>query len=456
MFAHHDGVVDDDAEHHDQREQCHHVDGLTRRQHRRQRRHHRDRNSHRDPQRDGAVEEGEEHRHHQQEPAETVAQKKVYAVAYRLRRDIVLLHRHARRQVRREFGEDVVDDLQEFEGVVARRALDMQLDRRRAAHRGGRLAGAERVADPRYLAEENALTVGAGADFHFRELRRIGAQAETAYLELARAGGAAGWKVAAAAGDGGGDVVQRRVQPQQRFRRDFDEDLLVARAERRHPVDAAGEQRLADALGARLQHRLRVGARDDDARHGVVEDDAPDDRAFGAFGQGRRLRDDVLDLRQAGLKVRARVELDDQPAGAFARRPAHLLHFGDGAKAGFERRDDAGVDIRRRRPGPDDRHRHQVELEIGEELGVVTRNRQEPGDDDDQHEQVGRCRVTREEPDRAARRHRATTLRPDPISARRVVATASPSSSAPVARTVPPSRATTSTSRAVRRPSTTA
>ena len=456
VFAHHDGVVDDDAEHHDQREQRHHVDRLIRRKHRRQRRHHRHRDAHRDPQGDGAVEEDEEHREHQQQPPEAVAQKEVYAVVDGLRRDVVLFDRHARRQFRREFGERAVDDLREFEGVVPRRALDVQFDRAGAVDRSGRLAGVERVADLRDVAEEDALAVAPGADFHIGELRGAGAEAEAAYLELARAGGVARRKVAAAAGDGGGDVARRRVQPEQRLRRDFDEDFLVARAEHRHPVDAARQQRLADALGARLQHRLRVIAGDRHPRHGVVEGDALHDGAFGALGQGRRLCDDVLDFRQAGLDIRARLELDNEPPRPLARGSAHLLRPGDGAKAGFERRDDGGVDIGGAGPRPDDGDRRQIEVEIGEELGVVAVDRDDPGDDGDQHEEVGRGRVAREEPDRAAGRHCATTFRPGPISVRRVTAMASPSSSAPATRTVPPSRATASTSRASRRPSTTA
>lgn len=60
-------------------------------------------------------------------------------------------------------------------------------------------------------------------------------------------------------------------------------------------------------------------------------------------------------------------------------------------------------------------------------------------------------------PQRAGHRHGAAqTLRPGAISLRRVAATASPSASAPVASTSPPSRPTTRTSRGSRRSSTTA
>ena len=245
VLADDNGVVDDDADHHDQREQADHVDRLAGGQHHRQRRHHRHRDAHRHPQRDAAVEEQEKRADDQHQAAEAVAQQKVDALLDEAGAEVELLHAQARRQARAQLGEGIGDDRRQLERVVADRALDMQLDRRLAVEKRNRRRLFRRIADAGDITEPHLLTAAQRPHLDVAQGLGIAAAAEAANLQLGGTGGIARGQVLAAGVDRPRDVLERQVELEQGGLADLHPHFRIAGTEQGDLVDAVGEKLVA-------------------------------------------------------------------------------------------------------------------------------------------------------------------------------------------------------------------
>ena len=111
MLPHHDGVIDNDAQCHDQGEQADHVDALTGPEHDRPGGEDRHGDAHRDPEGDPAGQKDEQDDQHQNEAAETVAQQQVDAVGNQRCLNVVLPDLDVRWQRSLQFVKEGVDDV---------------------------------------------------------------------------------------------------------------------------------------------------------------------------------------------------------------------------------------------------------------------------------------------------------------------------------------------------------
>ena len=89
VLAHDDGVIDDDPEHHDQRKQRHHVDGLPRGVHEADGGEHCHRNTGGDPECDPGIEKQEQDCDDDQQAAKPVLDQKPDARRQRVRGDFI-------------------------------------------------------------------------------------------------------------------------------------------------------------------------------------------------------------------------------------------------------------------------------------------------------------------------------------------------------------------------------
>ena len=129
MLAHHDGVVHDDADRHDQGEQADHVDRLVGQPHRHHRRRQRNRYADGNPKRHPPVQKQEQDDQHDNQTRRAVRQEQTDAAADQVGLDIVTLKFQVGRQSRLDFLNIFFDLVGKNQRVVRRRALGVQLDR---------------------------------------------------------------------------------------------------------------------------------------------------------------------------------------------------------------------------------------------------------------------------------------------------------------------------------------
>ena len=231
MLADHDGVIDDDADHHDQGEQADHVDRLASRQHHGEGRHHRDRNADRNPQRDATIEKEKQHADHQHQAAQAVAQQQVYALLDQVRLEVELLHAQARWQGGRKLGHGGIDDAGDLQGIFADGALNVQLDGGHAVEQRDGSPLLDRITNGGDIAEQDLLATARGANLDVAKGSRIAAAADTAYLQLCGATGIARGQILAARLHRPRHIRQGEVELQQGSLIYLDPDFAVARTE---------------------------------------------------------------------------------------------------------------------------------------------------------------------------------------------------------------------------------
>ena len=173
-----------------------------------------------------------------------------------------------------------------------------------------------------------------------------------------------------------------------------------------------GGEVVAHPLGDRLEGEL-VGL----TRHGDVHDPEPrqqlGDDGFLGFLRERLDGIDVgLDVVEHAPRVAAEGDLDHHRAGAFVRRGDDLLDAVDALNRLLDADADALLDLFRRRAEVRHLDAHHVELDLGEGLAPDVEHPDQPGDDDEQHQQVGGHRVAREPLDHSV--HRVSAFTPVP------------------------------------------
>ena len=118
VFAHHDGIIHDNAQRYDQPEQRNHVDRQSAQIHQRNRRAHRNGNARRHPECGTRVQEQEQQRHDQPEAHQSVLDQQIESACDRGGAGADQLHAHTRRQARLQLGHNLFDRALDADGVA--------------------------------------------------------------------------------------------------------------------------------------------------------------------------------------------------------------------------------------------------------------------------------------------------------------------------------------------------
>jgi len=249
VLADHDGVIDDDAERHDQREQAQHVDAAAGEIEDEQGRGKGHRDAPGDPERDPPGQEQVEDQHHQHQTAQAVAHQQHDAVAHQLPGGVVDGDLHTRGQRRAGVGEPLLQHLGGLQCVALLGALQGQCHGRLAVDTEPDRAVAGPALDLGNVAQVHPQLVVA-AHRQAGELQRVAALVQAP--ELARtlaAAHRAGRQVTAERGNAVSDVLQTQVELLQLLGVHLDADLLVRQAVDIDLVDATIEQLGLEAAG---------------------------------------------------------------------------------------------------------------------------------------------------------------------------------------------------------------
>ena len=352
MLADHDGVVHDDADGHDEREQAHHVDRLAGQHHYAEGGEQRDGNADRDPEGDPRAQEDEQHQHHQSQPARAVAEQHVDAVVDEFGRIVVVLDDQGRRQRRPHLLEKVIEDARLLQRIGRARPSHLQLDGGVARPVRDSIPLVKAFADGRDVAEVDLGPVLARDDLDLADLFGRSGEAQASDLLVGAGRDDAGGLVGRARADPGRDIAEREVELAQAPLANLDPDLLTPAAEQVDLVDPGGKQTLPDVLGVGPQRRLGERAGDDDIAYVLIEVEAVDDRLLGVLRQSLDPIHGVFDIGQRRIEIRPRLELHDDRADAFHGLCEDALDAVEKTDLRLDCRDDVGIDILGAGAGP--------------------------------------------------------------------------------------------------------
>ena len=226
------------------------------------------------------------------------------------------------------------------------------------------------------------------------------------------------------------DVVDRQVETTQHLRPHFDPDFRVARTGQPDLAHAEVQQIVADALRKALQCGFRKRPGDFDLAHHVRVLELVDDRLFHVRREGRNARECRLDIGQRLRHIEAFLEVNLHFGQAGICNRVDALHVVEEAHLGFDRLDEAVLDVFGARTWPLRGDDDEVERERGDNLPVEFRHAEHAEQQHQHHQQVARDAVRREERDDAAPLavHCLTDTRePGPASRSWVVTMRSPS-----------------------------
>jgi hypothetical protein len=288
-----------------------------------------------------------------------------------------------------------MQDLGGLQGIAGFRPLEQQFHGGLAVHFQEQAVVAGAARDVRHLAQLDA-AAGLGDHRQVAVVARVLAQVDAAHLPLHLAlAHLAGGQVPVGLADARRHLVQGQAQALQFPARHGDGDLLVGQSREVHLVDAPAEQfRLV--LARQLTQFGQAAAGEQHPGDGLVADDAGDFGRLRVLGQVAELVHRLLHLVHGGDGIGAFLELDADGADALAGGGGDVLDAGDGLELLFQGRGDALLHVLGGGAAPLHPHRDEVQVEVGEELDVEPGHGEEPGQHQDQHEQVGRHRVVDE------------------------------------------------------------
>ncbi|CAI8316904.1 MAG: Uncharacterised protein [Rhodospirillaceae bacterium] len=269
VLPHHNGIIDDDPQRQDQREQREHVDRQAQRPHDPQRRSDRHRNTNSDPERRAHVEEQEQEGEHDQHAVERVIAQQQHPAEDQVGADIVVLDGDVGGKGRPDLFEVLADHGLLADGIALRPAPDLQRDGGLALKVDGAAGVGDGFSDLRHVADADHSAVWLGADRRVRDAVGAGFGAQRAHrpLPTQRPGG----QIIGPTGDGGGNVGGGQAQPPKGGFIDLDLDLRIAGALHVDFEQATVQQVVAHALGDGLKPGLRQWPGDQDRRDGVAE-----------------------------------------------------------------------------------------------------------------------------------------------------------------------------------------
>ena len=400
MFAHHDGVVHDDAQRQDQREQRDHVDRHADRVHHRHRRQQRRRDARRDPDRGAGVQKQEQQAQDQPQPHQRIVQKQRQPGRDLFRPRPNQFHRNPLRQGRRQRVDGRLHVLLHADRVARCAALDGHRDRRVAVDEIGHAPVDARVAHLRHVTDGQLRPVGQRGQDQSRDLfggARLGPRAHARYARchVARRRGRGG------SGDGRRDLVQRDVVLHQVGHAQLDQGFGGGQAGDGQPRHPTGVQAVGQVVRDAAQLIQAHGARDHHVGDRVAPGAARDLGVLGALGQVARGGDGGFDLAGGAGHVPARLELQGDAGAALAGLAFGQGHALDRDQRGFQHADHRPVHIIRPGPVPADGHLDLLDDRVGKELRPEARRGIEARHHHHRQQQVGQRGMAHEGADQA-------------------------------------------------------
>ena len=220
-------------------------------------------------------------------------------------------------------------------------------------------------------------------------------------------------QVERAAANGVRDVAQRETQRPQPLERDLDRDLVVAYSGGLHIGDFGQRgERILGTVGEFLQRPLGHIPEEDEADDTLLVGNLGDFRALGAGGEGLDPVDLCLDVVEEPVQVLAQLQFGHDGPAALRRRGSDLLEPFDALDLLLDLEDDRFLDLIRSGAGIGDRDADPVQRDLGKDLLHQRRQREEPGQENEEHQEVGRDTVSRHVGDRSSRLPRAQAVVP--------------------------------------------
>ena len=395
VLAHHDGIVHQHAERHDEGEHGDHVEGAAVQDQNPQAAQQRHHQAHPHPERQPQVHEQPQAEEHQEQALQPVTAQQLQAASDNGR--IVRPHAHGQpgRQLRRLLGDVPAHGVGNDQGVF------LAGPEQGNQHAGGAVEPPdarridESVADPRHLVQRDHGAVRTRQQRQQGELQPGVALPGGAHHDvLRRRLDAASRQVEAAALHHLADFVERQaVAPQARLG-DLDADFVVAGADQTHLRDEFGSQQVvAHPAGHLFQGPFRLLT-----VYGDVDDLAAflelrEARGFRVVGKGVDFLDLGLDVLQHPAVVHARLEPRQHHAGALARLRGDVLDALDALDRLFDLDDDTLLDLLGGGAGEEGLHLDGVEGYAREGLAPEVVGAHTADHDDHDHQQVGRHRI---------------------------------------------------------------
>ena len=420
MFRHHDGVVHDNADAHDQREHADHVESQAQRGHSRHCREEGNGNAHRDPESRPPAQEQVQNRQDQQQAAEAVGEQHVHPLANLVGENVEQLHPEAGRRAGAELFEVGLDRLLGQHRVQSPAAPDVDVDRRVLIDQPRHLSFGRSLVNTGDVFQLQALPRFAGQDFQLTQLGRRAGPPLTANLP----GDALRFQrparqVQAGTGDALGHVIQSEIQAPQGLRRHFHPQLALAQAAHADQADAPLQQCGADFPGVRLQRALAERPGDLDVADHFGGLQQPHQGALNLLRKSRYPRHRRLRVGQRLGHVAAEVEVRHQDGASFKSRGVHPVHVVKQQELPFQRLDYVGFQVLGTGARPGDVNLNLLQREVGHELAVELAQTHQPEQDHQHHQQIAGHLVAGEESQEGVGGHAPATPRSAPGRSRR-------------------------------------
>ena len=397
VLAHHDGVIDDDAERHEEAEHRDHVDTHA---DERQEQHppdERDHHPHHHPEGEPDLEEQREDEEHDEHRHHGVLEQQREAVVVVFRRAAIDADFDSGRQGGREIVENGAHGVGDLEGRLLADAVDLDLHRRFLIELAMEADLFEGVLDARDVGQRDDGPRLRGHDRNLRELlfpllALLETQQDLTGMGLDVAGG----HVLARRLDQLGDVRECQAVLAQAIGGNLDVGDVFERARDLDLRDrGVVEQLIAEALGVLAQGPVVDVAEDADLHDLPLTRLQRDLRVVGVLGERPDAAHGLIDVLVGDVALRARDELDRDRPGPLARRGDDLLDPLNAPDRVLDRQQDARLDFGGRCARVSDGDFHHVERELGLDLLLDVDRGPETADDEQKHEQVRRDGVAR-------------------------------------------------------------
>ncbi len=398
VFADHDRIVDEQAEHHDEGEEGNHVDRNVGDWKDQESTEDREWNAQAHPDRKLQTQEEGERDEDENESAETILDQDSETIAEHVCG--ILPGRDGK-----TFGEQAAKDFD----LVRDRVLQLQdllIPNSENPDTHGRVPIEVRVAilfveaidDSSDIGEEQPGSIGFRTQNDLLEFRTrvglsLGAKKNFTGARLDRTAGA----IEGSAADGRHDFVEGQRESLQRFFRDFDRNLVVPCILQFDlgDIGQAGD-RITNSFAIDLERLFRGVGADRDSKDGAFDFSVTDDRLFGFDRECRDRVDRILDFGERAVDRIAVHEFGAYTACALGRGRGDLLDAVQAVDLFFDSDTDTLLDFLGRGAEIDHADGNDVDVDIGEGLLLNARIAEDSAKDHQRHQKIGRDMVPSE------------------------------------------------------------
>ena len=433
VLAHHHGVIDDDANGENEREERHHVDRHGQPVHHGEGADERHRDSDRHPEREPEIQEEGEGEEDERQADEAVLHQQPETALEDLGGVVPHFESHPGGQRRDDLVLQVLlDRRNDVEHLLVRGPEDLHIDRGPALEASDQVHIAEAVAHLGDVPQAHHGAVHPAEDDDVLEvlLGVVLPGGADAHLLVPGVDASRG-KVEGSAPHGGGNVPEGQTQRPQLMKGDLDGDLVVANARR---LDVGDDRKLRElvfgAVRQLLERALAHVAEQHQADDALAIGQFADLGALRAGGEGLDPVDLGLDVVQCARDIRAQLEFHRHRPSPLGRRRADLLDVVHPLDLFLDLAQDRLFDLVGRGAGIGDRDDDLVERNLREDLLDEAAQGDEAGRQNEEHEEVGGDPVAGHVGDGAARllrpvvrrvfvrRMRVGAAHPGPVGAR--------------------------------------